>query len=172
MNLRNEILKEHSQRHLSHIISWIGSDAKRFAQLMDIFLTGEYRVVQRSSWVVSMCAERHPELTAPWLAQLIARAHDGTVHAAVQRNVVRLLQFVDIPKRLQGAAVNLCFGFLSAVESPVAVKVFSMTVLAKLAEHEPDLKNEIIPLIEQMLLYGSAGIQSRAKKVLRRLAPR
>ena len=102
--------------------------------------------------------------------EMIRRAEEPGVHVAVRRNVVRLLQFVEIPRQLQGEVVNLCFTFLTAIDSPVAVKVFSMSVLANIAKKEPDLRNEIRPLIEQMLPYGSPGIRSRATKVLKQLS--
>lgn len=170
MNLEYEILREHSQRQSEKIATWIGRNPKRFALLMELFLHGEYRVVQRASWVVSRCGESHPELIEPWLSPMINRARDHEVHNAVKRNVVRVLQFVDIPRRHQGSAAALCFDFLSSRDAPVAVKVFSMTVLASIAVKEPDLKNEVRLIIEQMMPFGSAGIQSRGKKILRRLS--
>jgi hypothetical protein len=166
MNLEAEILNEHSQRQMTSIARWIGNDAARFAQLMQLFLTGTPKIVQRSSWIVSICVEKYPPLAAPWLKKMMARAAEKNVHNAVRRNVVRLLQFVSIPKSLQGRAADLCFNFLSSVDAPVAVKAFSLTVLARIAEDEPDLLNEVKLLVEQMLPYSSAGIQARGKKIL------
>lgn len=170
MNLKSEILKEHSKSQVIKIVRWIGSDKHRFAQLMYLFLNGEYRIVQRSSWVVSVCGEKHPELILPWLSVMIKKAEEHNVHEAVQRNVVRVLQFLALPKKVQGRAANLCFNFLQSPEAPVAVKAFSMTVLANIAEGEPDLKREVALVIEEMLPYGSAGIRSRGKKVLKQLS--
>ncbi|MEW5797498.1 MAG: hypothetical protein AB1728_00700 [Bacteroidota bacterium] len=139
---------------------------------MDLFLNGEYRVVQRASWIVSHCAESHPALISPWLSRMVKKASDQNVHNAVKRNVVRILQFVDIPKKLQGPAANLCFGFLQSVDTPIAVKAFSMTVLANIAAVQPELKRELSIVIEEMVPYGGPGIRSRAKKVLRKISPR
>lgn len=170
MNLELEILKEHSKRQAVKISKWIGSDETRFAELMKLFLTGEYRVVQRSAWIVSLCAEKHPRLINPWMSKMVKRAAEPNVHDAVKRNVVRVLQFVDIPKKTQGPAANLCFDFLRSVDAPIAVKAFSMTVLANIAAEEPDLKREIALTVEEMLPYGSPGIRAHAKKVLHQLS--
>jgi hypothetical protein len=137
---------------------------------MEVFLGNDPLLVQRSSWIVSICVETYPGLAAPWLKQLLRRTQDTGVHVAVKRNVVRLLQFVEIPRTLQGKVTNLCFDFLSAIDAPIAVKAFAMTVLANIAEEEPDLKQEIKLVIEEMLPYGSAGIQSRGKKILKRFS--
>lgn len=170
MNLELEILKEHSKHQTEKIARWIGRDEKRFAELMMLFFNGEYRVAQRASWIISHCAEQHPDITIPWLSKMIAKASEENVHDAVKRNVVRILQFVPIPKNLQGKAVNLCFDFLHSIHAPVAVKVFSMTVLANIASKQPALKREITMVIEEMLPYGGAAIRARARKVLKQLS--
>ena len=169
-NLESEILKEHSKRQTVKITRWVGNDGERFAELMVLFLTAEYLIVQRSSWIVSLCIENHPALIKPWLSKIVRRAAEKHLHDAVKRNVVRALQFVDIPRSLQGRVANLCFDFLQNVKEPVAVKAFSMTVLANIAAQEPDLKQEIKLIIEQMLPYGSAGIRSRGRRVLQQLS--
>lgn len=170
MIIEQEILKEHSKHQSVKIANWIGDDAERFAKLMDLFLNGEYRVVQRSAWIVSCCGEKYPRLLKPWLTKMLKKTKEDGVHDAVKRNVVRTLQFVDIPRSLQGTVANLCFDFLTSVDAPIAVKAFSMTVLANIAQKEPDLKKEIALVINEMLPYGSTGIQARGKKILKQLS--
>ncbi len=170
MNLESEILKEHSKKQTEKIARWIGSDKNRFAQLMQLFLEGEFRVVQRSSWIVSICVENNPALARPWISKMVSKARDKNVHNAVQRNVVRLLQFTELPRSLQGPVADLCFGFLQSPEAAIAVKAFSMTVLANIAAKEPDLKREVALVIEELLPYGGPGIRSRGKKVLQQLS--
>jgi len=82
---------------------------------------------------------------------------------------MRLLQFVEIPKRLQALTLETCFQFFLDKKEPIAVRVFSMTVLSKLARKLPDLKNELVPLIEDQMPYASAGFISRGRKVLKEL---
>ena len=170
MDLQSEILKEHSKRQAVKIARWIGNDKKRFAQLMQLFLEGEYRIAQRSAWIVSLCGEQYPALLKPWFARMIRKTQEKDVHNAVQRNVVRVLQFADLPRALRGPVVNLCFNFLQSPEAPIAVKAFSMTVLANIAAKEPDLKREVALVIEEMLPYGGPGIRSRGKRVLQQLS--
>ncbi|HXX65530.1 MAG TPA: hypothetical protein VEO56_17135, partial [Bacteroidota bacterium] len=62
MNLEAEILEEHSRHQSDRIAAWIGSDRKRFAALMKLFLKGDWCLTQRSAWIVSICAERDPSL--------------------------------------------------------------------------------------------------------------
>jgi hypothetical protein len=170
MNLEAEILKEHSKRQSVKIAKWVGNDPKRFEELMNLFLRGEYRVTQRSAWIVGHCAENYPELITPWLKAMIAKTREPGVHDAVKRNVVRILQNIDIPTPLLGTIVSLCFDYLTAVDTPIAVKVFSMTVLANVAKRKPDLKRELKITLEHMLPYSRAALCARGRMVLKQLS--
>lgn len=151
------------------IVRYVGKSPKRFAELVTVFINGPHHITQRAAWPLTYCVENHPELLTPQLRKILAATTRPGVHDAVKRNVVRMLQFAQIPRTQQGAVADLCFGFLADTREPVAIRVFSMTVLANLAAQEPDLKNEIIPLIEGQLPYATAAFRSRGFKVLKRL---
>jgi len=169
MNLESEILKEHSKQQAVRIARWIGNDKRRFRQLMQLFLRGEYRVTQRASWIVNICADNNPSLIQPYLKKMISRMQEPGTHDAVRRNVIRILQFIDIPQDLLGSVATVCFEYLYSQKTPVAIKAFSMTVLANIAKKEPDLKREIRLAIEYQLPHSSAGTCARARHVLKSL---
>jgi hypothetical protein len=169
MDLEAEILREHSKRQTRRIAGWIGDDARRFKQLMHLFLLGEYQVTQRSAWIVSECFDLHPKLINPWLPKIFSKLQEPGVHDAVPRNMLRILQFIDIPKSLLGTAATLCFDYLGDVGSPIAVKANAMTVLQRIATREPDLKHELQTSIELMMPYVGVALQARARIVLKQL---
>ncbi|MBI1768424.1 MAG: hypothetical protein HY015_04640 [Bacteroidetes bacterium] len=169
MNLKQAALKEHSKSQCNKIVKYIGNDPKKFSELVDVFLAGPYRVSQRIAWPLSCCIEENTTLIHPHLTKVLKYAQRSDVHDSVKRNVVRLLQFIDIPKKHQGTVADVCFKFFNNAKESIAVRVFSMTVLANLAKQIPELKNELIPIIEDQLPYGSAGFVSRGRKVLKDL---
>jgi hypothetical protein len=169
MNLEAEILREHSKHQCLRIASWIGADRKRFKELITLFLKGDYRTTQRTAWIVKHCADVHRELILPYLDPMLDRMLEPGVHVAVRRNVIRILQDLEIPRDLAGKIATVCFEMLASHKEPIAVKVFSMTVLANLAQEEPDLKNEIRILVEREMINASAGLRSRGAKVLKQL---
>jgi len=136
---------------------------------MHLFLKGEYRTTQRAAWIIKHCADEHRELILPYLDAMIDRMLEPGVHDAVRRNVIRILQDIDIPRRQEGKIATVCFDMLASMNEPIAVRVFSMTVLANIAQKEPDLKNEIRILVERQMLNGSAGFRSRGAMVLKQL---
>ena len=169
VNLREEILREHSRRQTERIISYIGADQKKFDALVELFLKGEYRVTQRAGWPMSELVIAHPQLIKKHLKKLLLNTKKPNLHNAVLRNTFRLLQFVSIPKPLQGLAVETCFHFLNDMKQPVAIHVFSMSVLGNLCKEYPELKGELKLSIESHLPNASAGFRSRAKKVLKQI---
>ncbi|MCX6291536.1 MAG: hypothetical protein NT126_07200 [Bacteroidetes bacterium] len=168
MNLRDEILKEHSKRQTLKIVRYIDDDQNRFDELMKLFLGNEYRVTQRAAWAVSYCAEAFPFLLKKHLKKMILNLAKP-VHIAVKRNTIRVLQFIDIPESLHGITVETCFKLFHDLKEPIAVRVFSMTVLANLCKHHPELANELKLSIETRMPYDSAGFCSRAKKIMKEL---
>lgn len=166
VQLESEILREHSRRQAETIASWIGNDTRRFKLLIELFLKGEYRITQRASWILNICSERYPGLIRPYLKQMIKRMQEPDVHPAVRRNVIRILQFVEIPRHLLGTVATVCFQYLGSHNQPIAVRVFSMTALGNIARLKPDLQRELRLVIERQLPYGSAGFRARARKVL------
>ena len=172
MNLREEILREHSKAQAKKLAAWIGDHASRFNELIALFLHDEYRVVQRAAWIVSTVAEKHPGLIAPHLEELVGRVEEPRLPVAVKRNVMRVLQHIPIPEALHGQVMNIAFRQLETPDEAVAVRVFSMQVLANLAVIYPDIKGELRIIIEDALVHGAAtaGFRSRAKKVLLEIA--
>ncbi len=168
MDIKEELLKEHSKEQAERIANFIGSDTAKFDKLMQLFMGDHYRTNQRAAWVLSKCADRSPELLTPYIARLIKNLM-GDVHVAVKRNTLRVLQDIKIPKDLWGIIVDICFRILKSSEEPIAVKVFGMTVLHNIVKEEPDLKNELKLILEDQLPYGSAGFKSRASKILKTL---
>ncbi|HVI43800.1 MAG TPA: hypothetical protein VM802_02990 [Chitinophaga sp.] len=167
MDIRKELLAEHSRAQALRISAWIGADATRFAKLMKLFLEDEYRVVQRSALVVSYVADSHPELMTPHLTAMVDRMNTPGLPVAVKRNVLRVLEQLSIPEELHGPVMNASFAFLEDPQQTIAVKAFAMTVLANLSKTYPEIKNEIKLILDDLLEHEPApAIRSRAKKVL------
>jgi hypothetical protein len=167
MDLRTEILGEHSRAQSEKIARWVGNSSKRYAELMQLFLNEEYRICQRAAWILSVVAEKHTDMAQPHLPAMVKKMSEPGVPVAVKRNVVRILQFVDIPESLHGDVMNICFELLGDLRETIAVRVFSMTVLARLAKIYPDIGQELRIIIEDELSnQPSAGFKSRAKKLL------
>lgn len=169
MDLLKAVEKEHSKNQCEKIVKYVGGDKTRFAELMQLFLNGEYRVTQRAGWPLSICVENHPELITPWFKQILPLLKKPGVHIAVVRNVVRLLQYVSIPERYHGEVMNTCFEFVADPQTAPAIKAFSLTILENLSAEYPDIKPELKLVIEERWPYETAAFHSRARKILKKI---
>ena len=170
MNLRDTLLAEHSKAQCLKIVKWIGKDQQRFDELIRLFLSDEYRVVQRAAWPVSYAVQAHPPLIQPHFGKLIKKLCQPGLPDAVKRNTVRIFQEIDAPKRFHGLLMNACFGFIESMTEKPAIKAFALTVLHKLSVQYPDIRPELKVIIEDRWDYESPAFKSRGRKILKALA--
>ena len=166
MNLREEILREHSKAQCNRIVQWVGCSQKRFEELFHLFLTDEYRVNQRAAWPVSYCVIDHSGFIKNNLGKLIKNLHKPNLHDSIKRNSVRLLKHVDIPEKYHGEIMDICFGYLGSPNEAVAIKIFSLIVLGKLAKKYPEIIPEIKILIDEQLPHQTIAFKGQAQKLL------
>jgi hypothetical protein len=167
MDLEKILAAEHSKKQCDRIVNYVGGDRERFGQLVQLFFRGEYRITQRAAWPLSYCVRDHPELIQPYFKPLLDNLARKDIHVAVIRNTLRLLQDVAIPKKYHGRVMNLCFDFIQAVDTPIAVKAFSLTVLQHLAVDYPGIKGELRLIIEGQWEQAGPAFRSRAKRILK-----
>ena len=163
MDIRQVLMSGHSKQRTMAIVEFIGDDPKRFAELMKLFFAGDYRLTQRAAWPMSYCAE----LILPYLLKLLACLDREDLHVAVKRNVMRLLQYIEIPKRMTGKVYAHAVDLLDNADEPIAVRAFAMTVAARIAKSEPDLMNELRLIVKKHLPHSTAAFQVRAREILR-----
>ena len=168
MDLKSSLLKEHSKKQCGAIVKYIGNDSKRFAELMKLFFKGEYRVTQRAAWPMSYCVQNHPALIKPYFKKLLDNLEKPGLHNAIARNTVRLLQDVEIPEQFHGQVMNICFNYIQDIETPVAIKAFSLTTLEQLSKKYPDILPELKLIIVERWDYESVAFKTRAMRILNR----
>src|SRR3546814_632049 len=111
MDLQSQILLRHDKQNMILIREYVGDDPQRFANLMKLFFSDQYRIQQRTSWAVMHCVTRQPTLITPYLEKMI-NLLDKPVHDAVKRNITRILRDIDIPKVFHGQVADHCFRLL------------------------------------------------------------
>jgi hypothetical protein len=169
LNIKNTLLAEHSKAQCTIIAQYVGNNQQRFDELFLLFISNEYRVVQRAAWPVSYCVIAYPNLIAKHWKTLIQNLNKPNIHDAVKRNTLRFLQEVNIPEKYHGQLMDYCFTYVNTPTEPIAVRCFGLSVLYNLSKIYPDINPELKTTIENMLPYASAGVRSRAMKILKSL---
>ena len=167
MNLEKELLKSQSLTQCHRIVKYIGDRESRFEELVKLFLKGDYRITQHAAWPLSYCVRNYPVLAKPYFKKFIDQLSDAKSHPAARRNIVRLLQFVEIPKKYHGRLMDDCFQFINSSDEAIAVKAFSLTILKNLSAKYPEILPELKSIIVARWEYETPAFRSRAKKILK-----
>jgi hypothetical protein len=172
MNIKEELLKEHSKAHALKIAGYACSSPKNLKELMNCFMSNDYRLAQRAAWSVNWAARKQPEMIRPYLKDLILVLEKKDVHDAVIRNSLRILEDVEIPENYHGIVLNTCFNFMEKPEFPLAFKAYSMTIIEKLSKLYPEIRQELKLIIEENWENATPAFRARGKKILASLAKR
>lgn len=169
MNIRDQLLIENSKKNWQTVANYIGNDKKKVKELMNLYFSDEYRIVQRASQVISDLSDVHPDLFKPYLGKMIQHLSIDSIDA-VRRNTMRLFQTLDPPEEFEGELFEKGMDLLKSAEAPKAVKAFAMTSMRRVCEKYPELAIELILQIELLLSEKiSPGLSNRAQKELVKL---
>lgn len=169
MNIREQLLFEHSKANAQIIANYIGTNTDRVAVLISCFLSKEYRVSQRSSMVLSIIGDKNPELLTVHIGELISALTDKSEKVAVVRCIVRFFQFYDLPESYQGVVLEHCYFLLKNNEEPVAIRAFSIGVIYRISKEYEELKNELKLVLQDLYTGDSTGLENRKNNILKLL---
>lgn len=164
MELLSLLEAAHSKTQMQKIVDWVGNDQKRFDELVKLFLTSEYRIIQRASWPLSNCAVNNPQFIKKHFKELIRHMKDAKQHSAVRRNVLRIFNHIDLPEKLHGELMSLCIAYIEDPNEAIAVQAHSLGILTKLTKLYPEIRAEVQLIINSRLPRATAAFKSRAKK--------
>lgn len=145
----------------------IGHNESHFKVVLEISLEDKYPLSMRAARVVQMCCSNYPELILPYLNEIIDKLKDFKVDG-VKRSLLKLISEGINLKEIEqnGKLACICFDMLMNPKEAIAIRNYSLDILFKIAEFEPDLKQEIEPILETMMLEDSTGLKNKAKRLL------
>ena len=168
LDIRKQLLLGLSKSNAECIADYIGHDRERFHELIQLLCQTDSIISARAGMVLSKCADNYPHLVEPHLKQLILNLKNE-IPDAVKRNTIRVLQDIEIPDPLLEVTTDALFTIMENRHEPIAVKVFTMSVLFNICLKIPELAKELKLLIEDQMPYGSAGFKNRGKKIIQKL---
>lgn len=140
-----------------------------FQILMWIALHNKEPKSWRAAYLADKIHDIKPKLLKPFLKDMVQQLEFET-NSSKKRHFLRLISMNTILKKHQGFLVDYCLNALTSSKEPPAVRVHAMQILYNISEKEPDLKPEILAVIEHEMKYHStAGIRSRGGKLAKKL---
>ena len=155
--------------NLPFIIKEISSNPNYFSVLMKIALYSKNPKSWRAAYIVDKIDENHSELILPYITEIIKQLKVEK-HSGKKRHFLRQISLKPTPETHYGFLVEYCLNALTSGKELPAVRVNAMQILFNISEKEPDLKPEILAIIEHEMEYHSrAAILSRGSKLARKL---
>lgn len=163
---------------LEYIVSWenlpviiheIRRNPKNIFVLAEIAMYSNHPKSWRAAWIMDKIHEKTPELISPLIPEIIqhikTEKQDGK-----KRHFLKLICLNDLPHEQQGFMLDFCMKAFTSAKETLAVRVHAMQILYNISEKEPDLKPEILAIIEyEMENHSSAGIVSQRRKLAQKL---
>jgi hypothetical protein len=171
MNLRAELLQEHSVRQTEKPTDYACLRRSHFEELLDVFSHGTPREKQLAADVLAMASTQRAAWLLPHLEALLAAAQPTTGHhPAVRRAVAKALQFIAVPEEWQALAFDTCLAMLASPTEPVAIRAYALSAASRLALPYPELAAEVLAAAERALATtDSAALRSHAARELPKL---
>jgi hypothetical protein len=136
-----------------------------FPMLIEMAMEENERVNWRASWAADKINESIPGIAADWIPKL-TEALPGLNHNGKKRQYLKLISLYPISERFESFLFGYCLDKLTSETEDVSVRVYAMQILYNISEKEPELKEELLQIIEQEMEYRpTPGILTRGKKL-------
>lgn len=165
MDLRELLLDRPVVYSKQIFIEAVGTSPERFETLAEMALYGEDPLAWRAAWVLDSTDEVHPGMASDHIRKIV-RSLPDLQSRGVLRSLLRLLCRYEIRKEDQGRLIDLCFTYLTSELYPVAVKVHAMQILYQHVLLYPEMKDELVTVIEDQLENNSVGFRARASRLI------
>jgi hypothetical protein len=166
--LEDLLMVESSRRNTDLVADLVLKKPELFDQLFQIFLKDDGPVSWKAAWVMDVASEKQPGLLKPHIEEIVAHLETCS-QDSTKRESLRMLVRSPLPEQQTGLLISLCFDWLTSAKEPVAVKRFSMEMLYRISQQEPEIKKELAESIEWRMQEETPGFRSYGKKLLKQL---
>jgi hypothetical protein len=165
-----EILFDSSKLNGLIVMEYAINNKDFFKNLIPIIISEDGKYALRASYVLCLMSKEKPELIKPRITEIIdiiSKVKDS----GIKKNLLKIFASYIIVKNEEhlGLLVDMCFRFVMSPAESIATRVYSMEILQNATLIEPDLKNELKLVLEEIIMNSENGLLSRAKKTIKRL---
>ena len=168
MDYISQLLQEHSRTNTNKIAKAIGSSETEFKKMVNIIYHEKSPLPHRAAWLLATVNQKNPEMLLPYIPLFIKTVSDFKVDG-IKRNMMLVLAKHEIPEKLQGKLITICFDFVLSKTETVAVKANAMQCIANIAKQHREIIPELKAAIEDQLPKTSKAFHARAGMILKEL---
>jgi hypothetical protein len=140
----------------------------QFGSLLELALHDKDPVAWRASWVLDGSDEQQAGLATSYISKIV-QSLPALESKGSLRSLLRLLCRYDIPEEDQGLLIDLCFSYLTSELYPLAVKVHAMQIVYNHVLIYPELKDELVTVLEDQMENNSVGFLARGRRLIKQM---
>jgi len=150
------------------LVGEVIKNESHFKALLQLALHEKDPVAWRACWVLDGSDELKPGLACKYISKIV-KALPGLESKGTLRSLLRLLSRYEIPEEEQGLLIDLCFSYLVSELYPVAVKVHAMEIIYRHVLLYPELRDELVAVIEDQIDNNSVGFLARGRRLIKQM---
>lgn len=171
--MNNDLLKllPDSSRNTANLAtSFILKNQSYLDDMFELAFSDRKKIAMRASRVIYLVYEQAPGLIKSRFPEILKRLEKITDTSA-KRNLIHL--FIGNASLLNeddlGLLLDICFKYLESPDSEVAHKIYSIYIIYEVSQSIPELKPELIAIIERNIDTEQTAYKSIGKKILKKL---
>lgn len=165
---RHNITNLLQEKRYQEVYVAITNDPDALHEMMDIFLNGHYRIMQKLTHVQDIIIKNKSTILEPYYKEMIAGLLEDRPDTYL-RNTYRYFQDARIPEDYDGLLYDIAFKHFTDPKSAIAIRAFAMKTCVNIALPYPELWPELIDAISLCQRDESPGIKSRSRQMLKLL---
>lgn len=165
------LLVDSSRAVVDMVVDHVGTSEDSLRELFELALLQKGKLAMRAARVVDIADENNPGFGA-FLVDDMYRILGDLTHHSVLRTFQRMLTRYPLPEddEMLVTLLDQSMHWATSDSYPVAVRYYGLYNLQRLCLKEPDLRYEVIPLMESLMNESSFGLQHRIKQMKKELA--
>ena len=169
MNFKEALSHDSRRTMIEAIADAVGTNKTYFTEVLDIAFMAKDMSSSRAARVLDRCCEINSEL-GNYFANDIALKLMNISDGRTKRSLCKIMtRHLPENEDVLGYFVNFAFEQIISPSEPVALKVYAMQALFNISKQIPDIKNELITVIEEGIPKNSPAFAGRGKMLLKKM---
>jgi hypothetical protein len=162
----DEFLHDSSRKAADDATRFVKANPESLKDYLHKARNAKYPLCMRSARVIQLFAPGNDALIEPYIDEIVDTIRD-TKETGVRRSFLKIFIDTELVYKTnrQGEIADLCFKYIMNPKEAIAIRAYSIGVLLKIIEKEPDLARELELCLEILENDPSPGLHAWFAKI-------
>lgn len=165
-----KLLWDSSRRTIDEAAEVLAANDELFPEAIELAHKEKKSISARAARAVFYCSENNPEMIEPYTGLLIETI-PHLENESVAGTWLAIFAKIRLPENEDqiGHLTKICFDMLERKCKRISLKVYAVETIYKISQLLPELKNELILVIENTAPYSQLAYKSHGERILKKL---